>query len=239
VKHRQFMRQMKTWVQDQGTLRYLNEMVRMRCTVDMLELRLFPDMKEVTESYAAYAAVRDHCGLALSDPSVTVLAVGDGHTPRTAATFAFRSAWRCFSIDPRITLRDWSSIQRLTVLRSLVEDVPPIQCDGPAVIVAVHSHAPLRAAYEAVRAPEIYVVAIPCCVPQKLWRKPDMAYDDPGIWSPKRAVHVWLDRSHRRGSNPRPSGYEPDELPLLHGAEAVYTEAGTPIGASTTGGDHA
>lgn len=35
-------------------------------------------------------------------------------------------------------------------------------------------------------------IAIPCCVPQTIGSlTPDVEYEDPGIWSPKRKVLVW------------------------------------------------
>lgn len=40
--------------------RYLDEFVRCRCAPDLLARKLFPNAKEVTESFAAYAAVRKH-----------------------------------------------------------------------------------------------------------------------------------------------------------------------------------
>lgn len=186
--------------------RYLNDLVRSPCGADLLALGLFPNQKEVTESFAAYHAVRTHLrDFALSDPTVTLVAVGDGHTPRTAATFALRSAWRCISVDPNLketgrhgvrgrpTSRHWRTVDRLTVHAKRIEDVS-IHCDGPAVIVAVHSHAQLPGAVAAVRAPRVAVVAIPCCVRQELrGQAPDIDYRDGGILSPENRVLVWRD----------------------------------------------
>lgn len=194
MKHRQFMRQMRTDVAHVGSLRYLNELVRLRCTNDLLALRLFPDMKEITESFGAYSAVRDHLDHRLSDPSITVLVVGDGHTPRTGATFAFRSAWSCYSVDPRLTLKpDHLRIDRLESRPCLIEDMPVLVADGPVIVVAVHSHASLGVTVRKVCANRIDVVAIPCCVPQVLDQAPTEVYDDSGIWSPKREVRIWTE----------------------------------------------
>jgi len=174
---------------------YLHELTRLRCAPDLLAMGLFPNAKEVTESFAAYHAVRSHLpGFSLSDRSITLLAVGDGVTPRTGATFALRSAWSCISIDP--ALRDdnirrvCSRVERLRAIPLHVQFVEPIECDR-AIIVAVHSHAKLEDAVRSVRAREVAVVAMPCCVPQPLATPPDVEFVDPGIASPQNRVLVW------------------------------------------------
>ena len=55
--------------------------------------------KELSESFACFNAARVHLAETFlpSDPHVTLLAIGDGLTPRTAALFAFRTAWRSSS----------------------------------------------------------------------------------------------------------------------------------------------
>jgi hypothetical protein len=67
-----------------------------------MRLRLFPDAKELTASFAINAAVRTHLASThpASDERVTLVAVGDGNTPRTAALFAFLTRWHCVAIDP-------------------------------------------------------------------------------------------------------------------------------------------
>ena len=174
------------------TLRYLDELTKCKCAPDLLAIKVFPNAKEVTESFGAYNAVRTHlsrAGWRLDDPTIAVVCVGDGCTPRTAATFAYRSAWKCWSVDPLLK-GDWSRVARLTVLPHMVE---ACSFDGAdrVVIVAVHSHAPLDAAVRAVHAREIAVVAMPCCVRQMLPQRPDVAYLDWGVWSPERMVMVW------------------------------------------------
>ena len=175
---------------------YFNELVGLSRGADMLRLRLFPDAKEVTESFGAYAAVRRHIvarGLSLGDPTVTLIAVGDGSTPRTAATFALRSAWRCVSVDPRLRWR--GRVDCLDVRACRVEETH-VEVHGPVVVVAVHSHATLAAALRAVvgHPTRVSVVAIPCCATQVVHGvDPTVQYDDPEIDSPKRRVVVWDD----------------------------------------------
>lgn len=176
-------------------VRYLGEFITLKCAPDMLAMKLFPNAKEISESFAAFEAVRRHLQeLHLGDPTITLVAVGDGGTPRTAATFAFRSNWQCHSIDPNLKggkLR-WQNIARLTLHPDKARNVTPIKCDGTAVVVCVHSHADLREAILSVSAPRVVVIAIPCCVPQRLTLPPDKRYVDKAIISPKNEVLIWL-----------------------------------------------
>jgi hypothetical protein len=61
------------------------------------------------------------------DPSVLLVCVGDGLTPRTAGLFCFRTKWKCISVDPLMRgplgfhsdETRWSEhIERLTVRRA-------------------------------------------------------------------------------------------------------------------------
>lgn len=172
-----------------SAVHYASELCSLTCAP--LLIPLFPNFKEVTESFAAFAAVRHHLPQYSSrDTDVTIVAVGDGSTPRTAATFALRTAWNCWSVDPALShARLFRNIKRLTVEPSRIEQV---RITGDRVIVvAVHSHADLTAAIRAIDADSISVVAIPCCVPQQIDAPPDMEYEDYGCLSPQRTVMVW------------------------------------------------
>ena len=174
---------------------YMQTLVRWSGGHRLLALGLFPDAKEVTESFASYRAIERHVPwVNFQDPDVTLIAVGDGGTPRTAATFAIGSAWACHSVDPalRHASRWESRIARLHVHRRRIEECAPFECDK-AVIVAVHSHADLRASIAMVKAHRLAIVSIPCCVRQELDMQPDESYDDIGIWSHQRRVLIWID----------------------------------------------
>lgn len=182
-------------------MRYGDELFRIKCGPDLLALGVFPNLKELTESFGMYHAVRRALGWGLmADPSVALVAVGDGHQPRTGATFAFRSRWTCYSVDPqaqpsvRFTSVGRNRVERIHVVPARVEDwtLPPGY--SRAVIAAVHSHAPLQAAVRAcLSAARVDVFAMPCCVGQELSRPPDFERVDPCISSPKRTVRAWLD----------------------------------------------
>jgi hypothetical protein len=175
------------------TARYADDFWALSCAPDLLTNGLFPNFKEMTESFAAYHAVRRHIPFDPQDGDVTVAVIGDGNTPRTAATFAFRSAWQCISIDPRLKQTSWP-IRRLECIAKRIENVGK-RAFKKLVVVAPHSHAPLDAALEVFSAKGRHVVALPCCVDQIIPGRPipDLKYDDWGIWSPARAVMVWRD----------------------------------------------
>jgi len=184
------------WAFNHGQYRYLNEFIKLnKSGSDMLHLGLFPDAKEITESYGALNAVRTKLKqYDFNDPTVTLVSVGDGTTPRTAALFAFRTKWQCISIDP--LLKDCydyeEKIQRLTCYGSRVEDIHPSRLEfDTVVIVAVHSHASLQNILSHVKGKVRSLVAIPCCVPCIHESIRPIEYADSGIWSPKNIVKVW------------------------------------------------
>ena len=97
--------------------RYVTELLKLACGPELVRLRLFPDAKELTESFAANNAARSFlwsknaAGRARVDPAdaaVTCVAIGDGNTPRTAALFAFLTRWQCVAVDPEmVEWREW------------------------------------------------------------------------------------------------------------------------------------
>ena len=107
------------------SLRYINEFIKLKCAADLLELGIFPNAKEITESFAAWNAVRRHLwkrGFS-PDKNLNCYVIGDGTTPRTAALVAFISNFYVFSIDPNSRWKErYRSIKRLTICRCKIED---------------------------------------------------------------------------------------------------------------------
>ena len=176
--------------------RYIDEFIKLRCAPDMLALNLFPNGKEITESMAAYNAVREHivkqCDAGLGGNTIALVAVGDGHRPRTAALFAFRSAWTCFSIDPALRDKQYP-VERLTLLRRRVEDeVLDLTGFSQVIVVLVHSHATIENVLRGIKAKVMHIVSIPCCTPHEMEGCACIEYQDEAIWSPKNTVKVWL-----------------------------------------------
>lgn len=182
------------------SLRYLDELLQCNCAPDLIEMKLFPNAKEITETFACYRAVRDIGDwVRVDNPEIVLISVGDGGTPRTAATFAYRSRWDCWSIDPALGDKTrWERIERLHCVKDKIEHWNVREQWGDekifgVVVVGVHSHAPLEAAVSLAKtlSTRVAAVAMPCCVRQELWKDPDEIYDDWGVWSPERTVKVW------------------------------------------------
>lgn len=173
------------------TPRYLDELIALKCAPDLLATEAFPNAKEISESFAAYNAARKYLkkDFSLGDPDVNVIAVGDGCSPRTALTFAFRSKWIAHSVDPRLREKNKFKVKRIHLYKKKIEDFS-LTCKK-AIIVAVHSHAMLQDAVNSVKADKKAVIAIPCCVQQVLDIEPDECYMDWGIFSAERVVKIW------------------------------------------------
>lgn len=181
-----------------GYQRHIAEFISLRCAPDILSSGIFKSRtaKEITESMCAYSAVRDWLDPVFSDRSCTLVSVGDGSTPRTASMFAFRSGWRCISVDPALKRLEWS-VDRLTCHPCKVADMPWDEeaLTGDVYIVCVHSHAPMADVLERITVPtgiQRHIVTMPCCFDLNLAdRTPDKEYEDPACWSEKRTVQVW------------------------------------------------
>lgn len=171
---------------------YLAQFVRLECAPDLLSWKVFPNAKEITESMAAFSAVWGHITDDFGNKKIALVSVGDGHTPRTAALFACRTAWKCYSVDPELRPKMWG-IKRLVVIPKKIEDSPlDLHAFDMAIIVLVHSHAPMEAVLTNIKAKIRHVVAMPCCVPQTVKNKTYLGYEDFGIYSPKNTIKVWL-----------------------------------------------
>lgn len=182
----------------QRTMRYLDEFLKLRCSTDLMRSGVFPNVKEITESFAAFAAVRKYgplVGFDLFDSNVLLLAVGDGNTPRTGATFAMRSRWHCYSVDPRMKNQVWAydntPISRLYSRKQTIESINFFA--ESAVIVCVHSHASLPASVKAVSAKKKLVIAMQCCYDLSLPDvNPHWTYRDAGILSPEDLIKIYF-----------------------------------------------
>jgi hypothetical protein len=177
--------------------RYFNELMRCACAPDLLRSGVFPNAKEVTESFGAYNAVRKHLWKQFppNDEDVICVCVADGSTPRTALTFALRTKWNVISVDPNLRhakFQRWSGqFKRLYLFAKKIQD-----CRFEAkkiVIVMVHPHVKIDDTLPSIIGYEQRaVVSMQCCVKQFITNKaPDIEYNDLGIWSPQRSIKVW------------------------------------------------
>lgn len=169
---------------------YVDRLLRHSRGSELVAARVFPNAKEVTESFAVRrAAMRYAADFPPGDASVRLVSVGDGTTPRTAAVFAVDSGWDCHSVDPRLRRTRGEGLARLASHPRMVEDV---RFTGERIVaVAVHAHVSLRTIVSRLVARDLLLIAMPCCVPVDLRDPPIEVYDDPAVWSPLRTIYVW------------------------------------------------
>lgn len=176
---------------------YANTFIKSSVSHIALETKLFPNMKEITETLACFYAVsqnimRERNSFGRND--VNIVVVGDGGTPRTAAWFALNTAWNCYSVDPEMSNKAWESkFDRLACYRLRVESVK-IDCGNrDTVIIHPHSHARLSDSIASLQNyKNLHVVAMPCCVPQVIHgREADIVYNDEACLSPHNKIKIW------------------------------------------------
>lgn len=171
--------------------RYLDQFIRLKCAPDLLSAKLFPNVKEITETMTAFTAVRRVVGAErFGDGTVTLIDVGSGVKPRTAAFFACMTRWQTIAVDPVLRQSGQHKIRRVLMFQKRIEDLE-INVEGLAVIVGVHSHANLSKTLMSISSKGAIVVAMPCCVKLVLPIQPTMDYEDKGCLSEKRRVIVW------------------------------------------------
>jgi hypothetical protein len=171
--------------------RYLDYFIKLKCAPDLLSAKLFPNAKEITETLTVFTAVKRVVGASqLGDKSITLIDVGSGMRPRTAAFFACMTAWRTIAVDPALKQSGSHRIRRVEQMQKRIEDVD-IKVPGLAVVVAVHAHVDLEKTLMAVESHGMIVVAMPCCVPLTLPIEPAHDYEDLSCLSEKRRVLVW------------------------------------------------
>ncbi|MCA9333531.1 hypothetical protein KC963_00625 [Candidatus Saccharibacteria bacterium] len=87
--------------------KYLDKFIKFnKKGTDILSTGVFPNAKEITESYAALNAFYKHFNLRYKEDDVLILVVGDGAQPRTGVTFAFNTPHIVVSIDPAMMKND-------------------------------------------------------------------------------------------------------------------------------------
>lgn len=170
--------------------RYLDIFVSSKCSPDLLAEKLFPNAKEITESFAMFDATgKLPEGFEWNRPEVTVVVVGDGKKPRTAGMFAHRTAWNAVSVDPNLDNRAYP-FKRFKKYRNFIQDIK-LEFDGPVVIVMPHSHAKIKDCLTSIKAPVRSIITMDCCVKNNLDREPDLRYNDEDVWSPMNEIKIW------------------------------------------------
>ena len=178
--------------------RHLHRFFKMNCAPLLMQLKVFPNIKEITESVGAYIAIHDHLlkKVINREEGVQVFVVGDGKTPRTGALIACLTKWNVHSIDPVMEEKYWE-IRRLKTYRAKAEELSFEGKEKQAIVVCVHSHAQVSSCLKMLKGfTSVHFVNIPCCFDSDIDKKPDISYIDMGIQSQKQRVDVFLNCNH-------------------------------------------
>jgi hypothetical protein len=176
------------------TTRYFDEFLQLKCAPDLLRLGLYPNGKELTESFAMYRAIVRLVGWHRLQDAVTLVDVGCGKQPRNAALLALRSRWSCTAIDPNLDPA-WEdermhNVRRLQCRQMRIEDYR-CMADGPVVVAMVHAHVDVPTVLRSFRQEQLLLVTMPCCVPSRMDEPPAVDYYDHSCWSPQRRIYAW------------------------------------------------
>lgn len=175
---------------------YLDRYISLRCSAEMQELNLFPNAKEVTESWAMLEAVvkilKIDSTINRNSEETLVIVVGDGHKPRTAALIAFMSKFHCISVDPLMNFNREKDVNRLQVIKERIEDIfIETEKYKNVIILMPHSHAKLEDVEKGIQKhPKTWIVTMPCCVPHN-FPSNCIEYQDNFILSPKNHIKIW------------------------------------------------
>lgn len=178
--------------------RYLQRFFSLNSLEEMARYKLFPNIKEITESMSMFCCVMNVIPKLLPEGSWErslekshVVVCGDGHTPRTAGLFAFLTKAECYSIDPQMREKDYSGIRRLDVRRDIIENFKlKIPDDEVVYILMPHSHAPIQETWDSVTAKNKWLITMPCCRHDKLDR-PFLSLKDPYNISKKNTLEIY------------------------------------------------
>jgi len=206
------VRHPKNW----GYSDYVDRVMGLKCFVDLVNLRVFPSAKDISESMGAIMAANKYGNIPKRARSDCVcLCIGDGATPRTATLSCYLNSWRCYSIDPELS-QEWVGFH--PTVRGLhgtsdvcdaffTKDI--VQFDGSSpltdtkhlVLLLVHSHARLIGPSSLTNIRKGFggcptsIVAIPCCArfrpTRDIGEEPHQEFIDHCIFSDKRTVMVW------------------------------------------------
>lgn len=164
---------------------------------DLLERKIFPNIKEIAESMSMFNVVEnmifnwdDDIKQLRKENDVTVVVVGDGHSPRTAAIFCYLTGWNVISIDPEMRKTDWD-IQRLTCYNKRVEEVENMNFgDKPVIIIYPHSHAPVQIGWDKFQSTRKWLIKMECCTKDKL-NLPYYSFRDEYAITKANQIFIW------------------------------------------------
>lgn len=176
--------------------KYIQRFISWKSAIDMWQLELFPNVKEIAESMSMLYAIEEKLSIwdeniKKNNPNINVVVVGDGVKPRTACIFAFNTTWKTWSIDPSMRDKDYSSVKRLSVIKSKVEDVETMDFgDEILIIIMPHSHAPIQECWNRFQSTRKWLIKLECCTHDKL-NMPYFAYKDKYAITAANNIFIW------------------------------------------------
>ena len=159
-------------------------------------------------------AATHHLGSQAAYESWLCLCPGDGVHPRTGALVAFLTHWTALSVDPQMRRpngwpvrtcafvkpnlftnpvpQPYPGVDRLKVAHCRVEDLEETATKN-LLILCTHSHAPLKACWNAVQAERKVMVVLPCCQHLEIPKGTEIVrgYSDGKILSPRREILIY------------------------------------------------
>lgn len=189
-------------------LSYLDEFLSLNCAPDLLAAQLFPNAKEITETFGAWHMFKKHLWNLKDNPNIVMWDIGCGSTPRTTAFFAFMTRWRlCTGIDPVVKYNGKITLSRTKIIAKRVEEIHISTIEhmrdsyntdyitltpSAQIITAVHAHVSLPTILRTIKSTiPTYIIAIPCCIKLELPYNPVDEYRDNKILSPHNLVRLY------------------------------------------------
>lgn len=180
--------------------KYINRFISQNSSADMMGMELFPNVKEILESYSFLYLVEEKLSkwdnnIQKSNPNIHCIVVGDGTKPRTAATMCFNTKWKVWSIDPelRIELQWEEHIRNLSCVDEKIQDVWVNQGEPEVVLIFLpHSHAPVQECWNNIYKdhPNKWLVKLECCTKDELpWEH--FVFKDKYLMSSANKFKIW------------------------------------------------
>lgn len=173
-------------------------------STDLLATGVFPNTKEVTESFAAVSAFHKHFKFSNSRDEILFIVPGDGASPRTGTALAFKTKHQAVSVDPELNRDKYENrgsigkssvvvgprsqnpfvVNRLGICKLRLWEFThyvnynPLPAHFKMILVGVHDHVPTKELvdfYNVFSEQLIGAIHIPCCFPNN-W---DNAFNEP------------------------------------------------------------
>jgi len=175
-------------------VKYVNRFIGWNSAAEMLEMKLFPNIKEIAESVSMLYCVEQKLmgwdtDIEKKREDINVVVIGDGVSPRTACVFAFHTNWNCYSIDPLLRKEEYP-VRKLKVYQKEIKEVKLNFGDQITIIIMPHSHAPIEECWNNVQSTRKWLIKLECCTKDRL-DFPGITYRDKYAITPENQIFIW------------------------------------------------